>query len=274
MKQLFSLTMFIIILIFVSCEQGDIESQEVTEVETIDTLTYEWKSYELLKPDCEVSEVDDCKFYNAKYIQITNEKFKFVNDSLLYNLSGTLASTGTSESFEVSAKELLSEYQKESEELEYSMTWQFDRSVDVNYNQKGIFSYQVNNYEYMGGAHGMYGSFGENLDLETAKTLAFYDLVNESDSTALKALGEKYFRENMEIEAATSLNDAGYFWYSDGKFHLNDNFNINKKGITFIYLPYEIAAYAAGMPTFTIPFEDLKPYFTENSPLKRIAKEL
>ena len=30
----------------------------------------------------------------------------------------------------------------------------------------------------------------------------------------------------------------------------------------FTYQQYEIASYAAGMPEFTIPFEDLFPYLT------------
>ena len=34
------------------------------------------------------------------------------------------------------------------------------------------------------------------------------------------------------------------------------------KGIMFVYNPYEIAPYAAGMPTFTIPYDKLKNLLT------------
>ena len=30
----------------------------------------------------------------------------------------------------------------------------------------------------------------------------------------------------------------------------------------FVYNPYEIGPYAAGMPTFTIPYADIQPYLT------------
>ena len=33
-------------------------------------------------------------------------------------------------------------------------------------------------------------------------------------------------------------------------------------GLVFTYQQYEIAAYAAGMPNFTIPYDDLLPYLT------------
>ncbi len=37
---------------------------------------------------------------------------------------------------------------------------------------------------------------------------------------------------------------------------------LTEKGVGFTYQPYEIAPYAAGMPSFTIPYEKIKPYMT------------
>ena len=36
----------------------------------------------------------------------------------------------------------------------------------------------------------------------------------------------------------------------------------DEDGLVFTYQQYEIASYAAGMPNFTIPYEDLRPYLT------------
>ena len=33
-------------------------------------------------------------------------------------------------------------------------------------------------------------------------------------------------------------------------------------GLAFIYQQYEIASYADGMPSFTIPYADIEPYMT------------
>ena len=43
---------------------------------------------------------------------------------------------------------------------------------------------------------------------------------------------------------------------------------VTKKGMVFIYQPYEISYYAAGAPTFTIPLKKMKPFLTQT------AKEL
>ena len=36
----------------------------------------------------------------------------------------------------------------------------------------------------------------------------------------------------------------------------------DEDGLVFTYQQYEIASYAAGMPNFTVPYEDLRPYLT------------
>ena len=36
----------------------------------------------------------------------------------------------------------------------------------------------------------------------------------------------------------------------------------SEEGLVFTYQQYEIAAYAAGMPEFTIPYADILPYLT------------
>ena len=37
-----------------------------------------------------------------------------------------------------------------------------------------------------------------------------------------------------------------------------------ENGVCFLYQQYEIAPYAAGMPACVIPFETLRPYFTDD----------
>lgn len=267
MKQILLMIVLSIALFLIGCESPS-ESKEVEDVtltEMIDTLTYEWKDYELLRTDCEVSDLDECKFYNSKFIVVTNSGYDFLNDSISKLL------IGNADNMETEAKRLYEEYKEvENEDPEYTLTWQFDTKMAINYNQNGIFSFQNTDYVYTGGAHGMYGSFGTNVDLEAKKVLAFYDLVNESDSSELKILGEKKFREAMELDETVEFRESGYFW--EGEFYLSDNFSIDENGITFTYLPYEIAAYAYGMPQFTISLKALKPYFTEKSPLKRLVQ--
>jgi len=39
----------------------------------------------------------------------------------------------------------------------------------------------------------------------------------------------------------------------------------SKDGLVFVYQQYEIASYAAGMPAFTLPYEVVEPYLTEEA---------
>ena len=40
-----------------------------------------------------------------------------------------------------------------------------------------------------------------------------------------------------------------------------------ENGLVFTYQQYEIAAYAAGMPNFTIPYDEILPYLTPEAKL-------
>ena len=40
---------------------------------------------------------------------------------------------------------------------------------------------------------------------------------------------------------------------------------LTKKGVSFIYQQYEIAPYAAGMPSFVLAYDDIRPYLTEDA---------
>ena len=78
------------------------------------------------------------------------------------------------------------------------------------------------------------------------------------------------FRKQNEIADSSTLADAGYFIFGDGdnfedgpnygKFHFNNNMAITKDGIQFLYNAYEMAPYAAGRPSITLPYAMLQPY--------------
>ena len=38
-----------------------------------------------------------------------------------------------------------------------------------------------------------------------------------------------------------------------------------EEGLAFVYQQYEIASYAAGMPAFTLPYEDIAPWLTADA---------
>jgi len=76
---------------------------------------------------------------------------------------------------------------------------------------------------------------------------------------------------NNGLKADADLQETGYFG-DNGTFYIGEIFTLTDKGLLFTYSPYEIPPYAAGMLEFTIPYTELKPYFTENNPLKRLME--
>ena len=60
---------------------------------------------------------------------------------------------------------------------------------------------------------------------------------------------EEALRERLQIEG-TLIPLPAWTPYPDGD------------ALTFVYQQYEIACYADGMPSFTLPLEEIDPYLT------------
>ena len=115
-------------------------------------------------------------------------------------------------------------------------------------------------YTYTGGAHPNTLLLGWNFDLESG---AFFDAATLDDETgfhdavvrSLKAQAAARAREN-------GLAPRKFFWedYEDTL----DNWSsyavsFDEAGMSVMFSPYELAAYAAGPQVFRIPYEDLAP---------------
>lgn len=127
----------------------------------------------------------------------------------------------------------------------------------------------ISSYEYLGGAHGSsaiqgitFSKFdGKEMNeriLKNARPKGLNDIVKQG----LK----RYFTEcGSTIKSDADLADQ--LILEEGKSVNNlplpaGGLYISAQGIVFCYGQYEIAPYAAGMPTFTVSFEQLKPYMT------------
>lgn len=64
------------------------------------------------------------------------------------------------------------------------------------------------------------------------------------------------------------LNDLGYFNVEN--ISVTSNFYFDDKGVTWSYLPNELAVEAVGEPRITIPYGDLDDYLCDDSILKKL----
>ena len=139
--------------------------------------------------------------------------------------------------------------------LEYSS----DRTVSVPRADNAVVSLVLSTYTYTGGVHGNYYDRGYVYDARTGELLTLEKLSDDLDSFSafvrdylldLAANDETYASlANIEDQSAalTALLREGS-WYFD------------KNGLVIFSDVYELASYAEGIISFTVPYEALEGY--------------
>ena len=124
------------------------------------------------------------------------------------------------------------------------------------------------NEQFLGGAHGSHSMSGITFRKSDGRRFGYEMLrnTNTEDFRKLLKMGLKQYVEstgqkvNDDKQLAEVLfinNDVNYLPLPETPPYLTE------KGMAFIYQPYEIAPYAVGSISFTIPYENLKPFLTE-----------
>lgn len=104
-------------------------------------------------------------------------------------------------------------------------------------------------------------------------TKFFVDDAEEKMQPLLLAGMVRYFRDDCEDKSVNEKNVRSMMLLCD--VHGNPVKNIplptvwrpvpKKDGLCLVYAQYEVAPYAAGMPAFIIPYEDVMPYLTQEA---------
>ncbi|CAM2967316.1 DUF3298 and DUF4163 domain-containing protein [Helicobacter burdigaliensis] len=140
-------------------------------------------------------------------------------------------------------------------ELDFSS--EFKNNLKVSYVDENIIAFDFFSYTYTGGAHGM--SFHGNKIYSTKDKKELELKPEDVFSKNLLALLEAKIKKEVAKEALFNPEDP-----------INDfpsSFQVNPKGITFIYNVYEIAPYASGAIMLDFSFEELKEVVKKDSPI-------
>lgn len=124
-----------------------------------------------------------------------------------------------------------------------------------------ILSYSVEQYVYMGGAHGVGTRFFYNYDIATGTLLSEESLFAEGYRDKLTQI----LRHNLVLQTENLHSDADLVdsEYQQESIVPNNNFCIQSKGISWHFNPYDIAPYAYGDTDIFVSSEDLKPLLRE-----------
>lgn len=170
-------------------------------------------------------------------------------------------------------KEAALEFKKVAQENGFDFySLAFEREPSIYYNGNNLLSVLNLDFENTGGAHPNSYWSSETFDVETGRMLTLADIFGLSRE---ESLGKVYEIVINQIEQAKSKDDYGedvyYFdeYEENAKNYYSENdFVLGPKGIIFYYQLYTLAPYAAGFPTFDLPYDEAGNLAIEILPLK------
>lgn len=143
-----------------------------------------------------------------------------------------------------------------------SITEKVDPNAELDYSYQGDFSVgffkknlvviKLTGYNYpFGAAHGMPSMIYAHVDLKSGKFYELKDLFKKNSNYVEKL--SNIIKQQIEQQGADSP-----VWADSYKgIKADQPFFISKDALNIYFNPYEIAPYAAGFPTFTIPFKQI-----------------
>lgn len=133
--------------------------------------------------------------------------------------------------------------------------WNYEEfsEAGVAYNQNNLLTIGYLSYSYYGGAHGMYATSYMSYDLKNKKRLQLSDVFKPGYEEKLPMFLERAVRRQFKLQSDQPLSEVLF----EDSIGLTENFGLTGKGIYFNYVPYEIAAYAAGEIKLYVPFIEI-----------------
>lgn len=114
---------------------------------------------------------------------------------------------------------------------------------------------QLNSDSFLGGAHGAATQQYLTFDLKKQQQLHLSDIVLPDRKAALlKRVHQQFADWVVEQKLANNVEEYEEAW----PFKLSTNFYLSGQGLILQYAEYEIGPYVVGMPSFTIPYAQLK----------------
>jgi hypothetical protein len=122
---------------------------------------------------------------------------------------------------------------------------------------------QVSQY-LVGAAHPNAYTVVINYDLAAARQLQLADLLAPGGVDFLSKFSTHALQKSGELEWAAGSSPAPENF---------QNWNFDEKGLVITFDPYQVGSYAAGFHKVMIPYADLEPYMTADSPVRKMFSE-
>lgn len=122
------------------------------------------------------------------------------------------------------------------------------------YNQNGLFSVVLTDYQYAGGAHGGAVQSSYTFELATGKALKLSDLMDTTADT----IGRINTMIRKEIDRRAAAGGLSEFEFSKFKdIGTDPEFYLTNDAVVFYFQEYSYFPYAAGIQEFSVKYADL-----------------
>lgn len=143
------------------------------------------------------------------------------------------------------------EEKEHCKEFPYSCEYSYITRFEVKFNQDGKLSILFYDSIYSGGAHGIETVATYNFDTKTGELYTLKDIISdESKFESLTEYAKKYMKDHQELFFEENI-------IGDFKVSEDTQFYFTESGIDLIFQQYDVAPYAAGHPTISIPNSEL-----------------
>ncbi len=136
-------------------------------------------------------------------------------------------------------------------ESETVQQYTYNLSATPSYIGTHLITYSISMSSYLGGAHGYYTTTYLNYDIDKEQVLTVGRMIADVDG--LKAAIMREVQQNPDYAGGLLVD----------KIPTVDNFYVDGALINFVYNPYEVACYAAGTVTASLPIHEVRDYMTD-----------
>jgi hypothetical protein len=168
------------------------------------------------------------------------------------------------------AQAKIEQYRKDYKEMEALVKQRPDLSYAVlNWEYSENFCAALFGTQYLelrrsreyfnGGAHPTQENSWFVIDIEKNTKLSLSSAFKPESLSLIKGEIEDALRMKVNIAPAAALSSGGYF---EDDIVIPENFFFSPEGVTFYWNPVEIAPYASGTITVTLPYADLRDKLT------------
>jgi hypothetical protein len=225
-------------------------------------LVYTMKTVERWDPHCPAkADAFHCAHIRFKYPVIERAPrppaAAAINRAVRDFLLTSIGEPRRYKSIEAAMEAFMQEYQEVKKLTGATSAYWEERIVGIRYHSDKVVSLNFDLSFFSRGLHPQYAITFASFNATTGAKIRLADVLLADYEPRLTEIAEREFRASNGINPGVSLHDAGYTFFKDDRFALNDNFWIGPRGITFYYNPYEIAPWSMGATELLLTYREI-----------------